>query len=430
MNVTRNNISATKIELTVEVSADEMKNFSQRAATKISENTKIEGFRPGKAPYDVVLARVGEMAILEEASRIAVSKTIDQALIKEVTEEWIGQPEITITKIAPENPFEYRALITLLPSVELGAYKDFNVSLETAEATEEEVGKMIEQLRDMRATEAIADRPSQTGDKLVVDVNLFVDKVPMEGGQAKETAVILGKDYFVPGFDEHVTGMKIGDSREFFLTYPADHHQSNLAGKKVEFKVDAKQVYAREMPELNDEFAMPFGLKTLEELKTNIKKSIADEKKGEAETKLERMIIEKIIEGSTIGEIPEKLIEDETNSMMHEISHNVARSGGTFENYLQSLGKSAAQFAEELKPQAIERMKATLALRKIVALEKITVDEGRVEEELGLLKKRYANDVKAVESLSSPAYRRHLQGMLLNRAVIAKLKEWNIKKEV
>ncbi len=430
MNVTRNNISATKIELTVEVSADEMKNFSQRAATKISENTKIEGFRPGKAPYDVVLARVGEMAILEEASRIAVSKTIDQALIKEVTEEWIGQPEITITKIAPENPFEYRALITLLPSVELGAYKDFNVSLETTEATEEEVGKMIEQLRDMRATEAIADRPAQTGDKLVVDVNLFVDKVPIEGGQAKETAVILGKDYFVPGFDEHVTGMKVGDTREFFLNYPADHHQSNLAGKKVEFKVDAKQVYAREMPELNDEFAIPFGLKTLEELKTNIKKSIADEKKGEAETKLERVIIEKIIEGSTIGEIPEKLIADETGSMMHEISHNVARSGGTFENYLQSLGKSAAQFAEELKPQATERMKATLALRKIVALEKITVDEARVEEELGLLKKRYAHDAKALESLSAPAYRRHLQGMLLNRAVIAKLKEWNIKKEV
>ena len=430
MKVERKNITANRVELTIEVDAEAMTGFSKRAALKISESTKIEGFRPGKAPYEMVRARVGDMVILEEAARIAVGKTIDQAITEQIPEEWVGQPEITISKIAPDNPLEYRALLTLLPSVELGAYKDLNLSPEEVKVSDEEVEKMIDQLRDVRVKEVVVDRVSEAGDKVVADVNLFLDKVPVEGGQARETAVVLGKDYFVPGFDEKVTGMKASEEREFFITYPADHHQKMLAGKKVEFTVKVKQVYSRELPEVNDEFAAAFGLKNADELRKNIRESIEHEKKGEAANVFERKMLEKIIGDSTIGELPDSLIDQEVRTMMHELEHNITRSGGKFEEYISSIGKTSAQLMTELRPQSIERVKAALVLRQIIKVENIEVPEKDVDEEIDKLKKQYSQDAKAIESLSTPAYRRHVMSLQLNRIILEKLKEWNTKQKV
>jgi trigger factor len=430
MKVERKNISEHKIELTIEVSTEDMSKYSKQAAQKISETTKIEGFRPGKAPYEIVQARVGDMVILEEASRIAVSKSIDKAITDSVTEEWIGQPEITITKLAPENPFEYRALMTLLPSATLGDYKNLNLKMNTVKVADEEIEKMIEQLRDVKVKEALVDRASEAGDKIVADVNLFLDKVPLEGGQVKDTAIILGRDYFVPGFDEKVTGIKAGETREFFITYPADYNQKNLAGKKVEFTVKATQIFSRELPEVNDDFVTAFGLKNVEELKKNISKSIEDEKQVEVANEFERSMLEKIVKNSTLGELPDSLIDQEARTMLHELEHNVARSGGKFEDYLSSIGKTTQQLLVEFKPQATDRVKAALVLREIIKAEKIEVNEKEIENELEKLKKQYNHDQKIIESLSSPAYRRHLSTVIVNKKILEKLKEWNTAQTV
>lgn len=428
MKVQRNNLSANRVELVIEIDAEAMRDYAHKAAAKISESTAIEGFRPGKAPYDVVKARVGDMVILEEASRLAVGKSIDQAVTEHITEDWVGQPEITISKLAPDNPFEYRALVTLLPSVELGSYKELNLDPEKIEVTDEEVTKMIEQLREVRVAEAAVDRAAETNDKVIVDVNLFLDKVPVEGGQAKELAILVGKDYFVPGFDEKITGMNVGETREFFLTYPTDHNQKMLAGKKVEFTVTLKQVYSRQLPEVNDEFVSAFGLKNVEELKTNIKQSIAQEKQTEAAHAFEKKMLDQIISKATIGELPDSLVNQEAHTMLHELEHNVLRSGGNFDDYIQSIGKSKAQLMEEFKPQASDRVKAALILRAIIQKENVTVNNEEVTAEIDKLKKQYPHDQKTLESLSSPAYFRHLMNVLLNRRVLEKLADWNTKK--
>lgn len=425
MKVTRNNISATRIELVVEVDQEAMRGYSEKAAAKISETTTIEGFRPGKASYEAVKNRVGEMVILEEASRIAVRKTIDQAITEHITEEWIGQPEITISKIAPNNPFEYRALITLLPSVELGQYKDLKLKKNEVTVSDKEVETMIEQLQEMRAREAAVDRAAESGDKVMLDANLFLDKVPLEGGQAKELTIILGKNYFVPGFDDKVMGMKTGEKREFFLVYPTDHHQKNLAGKKVEFSVTMKQAYSRELPTIDDEFVTAFGLKNVEELKTNIRKSIEEEKKQNEDQKFERTMIEAIIKNSTIAELPESLIKEEAHTMLHELEHNVTRSGGQFVDYLQSIGKSKEDLMQDMKPQAEERVQAALVLRAIIQKEGITVTEEEVSAEIEKVKQQYSQQPKIVEQLDSAAYKRHMNNVLLNRQILAQLTTWN-----
>lgn len=432
MNVTRTDISASRIELTVSVSLEEMAQFGKRAAENLSAQKSIEGFRPGKAPYDVVRARFGDMAILEEASRLAVSKTIDQAIKEKISdgEEWIGHPEITLTKLAPDNVFEYRALITLLPPVELGEYKNLGVTGEKVEATDADVEKLIEQLRDVRVREAAVTRPAENGDKVIADVNLFLDKVPVEGGQAKETAVILGKDYFVPGFDEHLIGAQAGDERNFFVTYPSDHHQKNLAGKKVEFTAKVKQVYSRELPEVNDEFAAAFGLENADKLKESIRMSIMTEKKQAAEQKLENELIEKVTTKATVGEIPESLIDQELHTMYHELEHNVGHQGMKMEDYLTGIGKTSGQLKEEMRPNAIERMKATLVLRKIISVEGLNVDQKDIDMELEKQKAYYAKEPKTLEALGTPGYRRQLESRMLNRRVVDKLKDWNLTESV
>ncbi len=425
MNITRNNLSSNRIELLVVVSAEEMYEFGKKAVTRISEQTNIEGFRPGKASYEAVKAKVGEMAIVEEASRLAVAKTLDKALSDHVTEDWVGQPEITVVKLAPSNDFEYKAIITLVPEVTLGDYKDLGVKAEEATVTDEEVEKVVKHLQESRVKEVLVERAAKIGDKVSADISMTLDNVPLEGGQTKSAAIVLGHEYLVPGFDEKLTGIVKGEERAFQIHYPATYGQKMLADKKVDFKVKAIDVFERELPELNDEFADGFGLKKIDELRENIKKNLIDEKKAEAAHKHEHALLQKIVANSQIGEIPEALIQNETQTMLQELERNIAAQGAQLTQYLMSIGKTATELMSELRPQALERLKTSLALRAIIKAEKIEVSDEEVEAELAELSRRYEKDPKAKETISSPAYRRHTNALLLNRKVVAKLLEWN-----
>lgn len=426
MQVTKNNISASRVELLVSVLAEDMMRFAKQAAAHLSEHNKIEGFRPGKAPYEVIKNRLGEMVIAEEASRLAVSKTIDQAIKENVGEDWIGQPEITITKLVPNGDFEYKALVTLIPEVKLGKYKDLALKMDPVVVEDKEINKVIDHLRESRVKESAVERSVEDGDKVVIDVDMFLDKVSVDGGQGKDVAVVMGKDYFVPGFDKNLLGLKHGDEKSFNVHYPADHHLKNLANKKVDFTVKVKDVFARELPELDNDFISAFGLKDEAELKNNIKKSLEHEKKHEIDNKTEREMLEKIINDSSFTELPEILLNNESEIMLRELEYNVTASGGKFSDYLSSLNKSVETIKQEFLPQAKERVKASLLLRAIIKAEDIKVSEEDIDKELADLRKRYENDPKAIETLSSLYYRRHIESALLNKKAIAQLIDWNV----
>jgi len=425
MKTSRNNLSSSKIELSVIVSTEEMLEYSKQAALKLSEKTTIEGFRPGKAPYETVKTRLGEMAILDEASHIAISKTIDKALKESVTEDWVGQPQITIVKLAPENDFEYKALITLLPELTLGEYKNLGIKRDKIEVKDDEIEKVINHLRETRVKEVLAIRSAEKGDKVILDINLSIDNVPLENGQGKDVAVILGNEYIVPGFDEKIVGAKKDDKLSFVLHYPKEHYQKQLADKKVSFEVLVKDVFSRELPEVNDDFVAGFGLKTPEELKKNIKESLEHEKKHEAEHKLEQEVLKAVIKNCKINEIADSLIEGELDMMMDELKHNVEASGGRFADYLASINKTIEALRQELRERALERVQASLVLRSLIKEEKISVEAKAIDNELDNLKKQYSHDPKSLEVLNLPAYRKQIEMVLLNREIIAKLISWN-----
>src|SRR3989339_889154 len=281
MKVEKKDLKKSQIELIVELSVEEFKPYIQKGAEVISKEVKIDGFRPGKVPYEVLKKKIGEMSILEESARIAINKTLGEVIAKHVEGQPVGQPKIDITKIAPNNPMEFKVTLDILPEVVLGVYKDLKIKRKKIEVTKQDIEKMLTDLQSMRASEKAVEREIKDTDKALVDIQMFSDGIPLEDGQSKDTAIMIGKDYVVPGFDKQLLGAKKGDKKEFSLPYPKEHYMKNLAGKMVEFKVIIKGVFKREMPEIDDKFAESMGIKKLDELKKNIEQNIVMHKQQE-----------------------------------------------------------------------------------------------------------------------------------------------------
>lgn len=425
--VTKQTLIKSQIELTVELSAEEFKPYLAKGAESISRDLKIEGFRPGKAPYDVVKTKVGEMAVLEEAARIAVNKTISQAITENVEGQPVGHPQISITKLAPGNPLIYKVVLAMLPKVSLGDYKNVKVKQGEVKVEEKEVEKTIDHLREMQAKEVVADREIKEGDKALVDMEMFLDKVPVEGGQSKGVVIIIGKNYIVPGFDQQLIGAKKGDSREFKLPYPKDFHMANLAGKMVEFKVKINEVYDRQLPAADDKFASALGSKSIDELKKRIQDNMEAEQKHKQEHKAEIEMLEKIVEKSKFEDIPESLINQELETMMHELEHDIEHQGAKFNDYLSSVNKTRDQLALDLTPGAVRRIKSALSIREIAMAEKIIVNEDEVEKRVQELLTQYKGYEKVESRIKESSYKDYLRNVMTNEKVMEKLKEWNIK---
>ena len=427
MKVEKKTLEKSQIELNIELSLGEFKPFIEKGVIKISKDVKIEGFRPGKAPYDIVKQKVGEMAILEEAGRLAVNDTLGKAIKDNIESQPVGQPKVDITKLAPNNPFGYKVVLAMLPEVKLGSYRDLEIKQKKVEVSEKELEKMFNDFKEMRAQEVAVDRAIQDTDKILLDIQMFLDNVPLEGGQSKGAAIIVGKDFIVAGFDKQLIGAKKGETREFKLPYPKDFHMKNMAGKMVEFKVSIKDVFERKLPELNDDIAKGFGVKNLAEFKENMKKSMHAQKEKEQTQAAERAMLEKIIEKANFGDIPEMLIKSESENMMHELEHAIAEQGGKFEDYLTSLNKTKDQLTLDMLPEAIKRVKISLLLRELAVLEKVKAEDKEIDEHIADLKKTYKDNKQAMEQVDTPEYRTYITNLLTSQKVINKLKGWNIR---
>ncbi|MDA3802340.1 MAG: trigger factor [Patescibacteria group bacterium] len=426
MKVDKKKLEKSQIEISVSLSLEEFKPYLEEGAKKLSETVKIEGFRPGKAPYDVIKSKVGEMSILEEAAQSAVSKTVDQIILDNSDElKPVGTPSVEVTKLAPENPFEFKVTISLLPDIELGKYKDLGLEKEEAEVDDKKVEKTLNDLAEMRATEELSEKEVEDGDKVTVDIKISLGNVPIENGQHKDLAIILGKDYLLPGFDKKILGAKAGDELNFELVYPEKHHQKNLAGKKANFEVKVKGVYQRNIPKVDDDMAKEMQFKNLSDLKKALIENLKQEKLREVELKMESEMLNKIIDDSKIGEIPDVLIESETKNILAELEQNIARQGGKFEDYLKSIKKTKEELSLEMTPNAIKRVKSALIIREIAVVENIDVSDKEVQDKIDEVKEKYKDNPEVEKMTNEEGYRSYVKNILNNEKVLAKLKEWN-----
>ncbi|MFH1744772.1 MAG: trigger factor [bacterium] len=427
MKVEKKNLEKSQVELRVEMTFLEFEPYISKAAEKISKDVKIDGFRPGKAPLDVVKKKIGEMAIMEEAANIVVNKTIGEVIEKNMGEdEAVGQPQVDIIKLAPNNSFEYKITLAIMPGVELGEYKNLKIKKIKVEIGKEEVEKVLQELAEMGAKEVITVNAARNDDKVLVDIQMFQDNVPVEGGQSKGAAIVIGKNYIVPGFDKHLIGAKKGDKKDFSLPYPEKYHMKNLAGKMVDFKVEVCEVYAREISALDDKLAEKFGFKKFAELEEKIKKNIQEQKEKEADLKVEREMLDKLISQARFGDVPEILVGHEARIMMSELEEGIAQQGGKFEDYLASIKKTKNELTLEILPEAMKRVKASLLVKKIAEKEGVEAEKDEVEKNIKDMKETYKDVPDAAKKVDSPEYREYIKNVLSSRKTIDRLKEWNI----
>lgn len=426
MKITKKDLEKKQIELTIEVSLEEIKPHLEKAAQNISAKNKIPGFRPGKAPYDLVKNSVGEMPIWQEALNAIIGDSFYKAVTREKLET-VGQPDIKVEKLAPGNPIIYKATVALLPKVTLGEWQTLTAKKKEVKVEDEEVNKTIDQLKEMNTKEKLVERKAKKGDKVELDFEVLVDKVLVEGGKNPKYPVVIGDGRMIPGFEDQLLDLKKGDKKEFDLKFPDKYFQKNLAGKEATFKIEVLGVYEREAPKLDDTFAKTTGFETMDQLKDQIKQNISTDKENREKQRVEGEAIEKIVENSTIEEIPDTLIHNEVHKMIHELEHSIGQQGMDMAGYLKSINKTHDDLHKDFEPQAKKRIQAALVLRQLAQEEKISASDQDIDQELKTQEQMYQGNPQALENIKHPDYRQHLANVLTNQKVIKLISDKIIK---
>ena len=422
MNIDVKKLPKNLIEIIAELRPEEMEPFNNEALAELARNIQVPGFRPGKAPLEMVRPQIDEIKILEKAAELAVNKKYPEILVKENLNP-AGPPKVDVQKLAPGNPLVFKLTIPLVPKVTLGNWKKIKVKRKKIEPDQKEIEKTLETLRESRRKEHLVNRPAKSGDRVDIDMNLSLDKVPLENGQVKNLTVILGKDYYVPGLSSDLEGLKKGQEKEFSLRFPETHYDKKLAGRKVDFKVKINEVYQIDLPPLDDKLAESLKFRNLKDLKDHIAKNLERKAKNKEEERVEIEILKELVAGSHFEEIPDILVSHELDKMLAELAQNLEAQNLKFEDYLISIKKTEEDLRKGLVSQAEERIKTALAIREIAREEKIEVQEEEAKSQLDKISELYKDKKEILEKFTSEAGQSYLKNMLINRKVVELLKK-------
>jgi len=423
MKINKKELPKNQMELSIEIEPKEYQEFLEKTAQEMSKNSKIKGFRPGKAPYNLLKAQFGEMKIFENALNDILTNFYFEAVQKEKLEP-VSYPKIDIQKMAVNNPLIFKATINLIPKIKLGDLNKIKVKPKKIEIKNEEIDKALETLRENQAREVLTDKKIAKGDKAEIDFTVKIDNVPIEDGKSTNYPLIIGKGHMIPGFEDNLIGKKKDEEIKFKLNFPKKYHNKNLAGKEANFEVKIKSVYQRELPKMNDEWAKKtLNSKDLNDLKDKIKKNYQIQKEQEQDRKLENEIIEKLIQDSEIGDFSDDLIKQETHKMIEELKQNISQQKLKFEDYLRQIGKKLENLENDFKEQAEKRLKASLIMKKLIEQEKIEITDKEVQNEIKMAQQMYSSNEQIIKTLNSPEYQAQLKMNLLNKKVMENLKK-------
>lgn len=410
MNISRKDLPKSQTELKISLNAEDIKPHLIHAAQHISQTLNIPGFRPGKAPYDLVKRQVGD----EEIFKHALDEMVNRVLIDAMKSEDVypyGDPELKMDKIVPMQEVEFTVKMSVYPKIKLGAWPTGKIKLAEVTASKEEIKKAIDDLSKMLVREELVDRPAALNDTAVIDFDVLVNGVPIEGGSAKDFNMIVGEGRMIPGFEDQVVGMKAGEVKDFKLNFPPDYN-AELGGKEAEFKVAVKQVLSRTIPEVDDEMAKRLGVKDRADLEAKMEENVKSEKRDREMQKTEIEAVKKVVAAAEIGELPEKMVKDEVHRIIHEFEHDLMQQGLNLEMYMKQVKKNKEEIEKEFEPKAIDRIKTSLVLDELAEQEKVQADESHIEREWAQQKEHYKNNPDVLAEVSRMDYRRHLESRL------------------
>ena len=389
MSVKVENLEHNMAKLTIEVSAEELEKALNTAYNKQKRQISVPGFRKGKVPRAMIEKMYGAEIFYEDAANELMQQTYPSA-VDESGVDIVSRPTVDVVQIEKGKPFIYTAEVATRPEVALGKYMGVTVTKIDTSVTEEEVEAELENQRNTNArTVTVTDRPVKEGDTAVIDFEGFVDGVAFDGGKAENHSLEIGSHSFIDTFEDQLVGKNAGDEVEVNVTFPEEYQAADLAGKPAVFKVKINEIKAKELPELNDEFAQDVaGVDTLAEYKEELKKNLTEKKENEAKKTKEDEAIQKIIDKSKM-DLPEAMIDTQCETMVNEFAQRIAQSGLSMDQYLQFSGMTVDQLKEQVRPEAETRIKSSLVLEQIAKEENIEVSDEDIDAEIEKMAKAY-----------------------------------------
>ena len=386
-----------RVELEIEVGAEEFEAAVEKAYRKNIKSMNIPGFRKGKAPRRFVEKMYGTGVFYEDAVNALYPTALDAA-IKESGYDYVEDKiDLDVVSVGPEG-LVFKAVITVKPEIEVGEYKGLKADKKVEPVTDADVDAEMAKLQDRNSRlVTVEGRPAADGDTVVFDFEGFVDGVAFDGGKGENHTLVLGSGQFIPGFEEQIVGKSAEEEFDVNVTFPEDYHAKELAGKPAVFKCKLHEIKAKELPELNDDFAKDCSeFDTLEELKADSRKKLTESRERSAQEKFEAALIDQLVEGVK-GEIPEAMFANRQNEAVQEFGYRLQSQGLSLDMYLQYIGSDMDTFKATFRPQAEREVKLRLALEKIAALEGLTASDEALEAEYAAMAEQYKMDVEQVK---------------------------------
>ena len=398
MSLQVENLEHNMAKLTITVSAEEVEKALQAAYLKQRSKISLPGFRKGKVPRQMIEKMYGPEVFYDEAANHMIS----EAYGKEYDEcelEIASQPTIDVVQLEKGKDFIFTAEVAVKPEVKLGEYKGLKVDKVSTRVMQKEVDEEIEKERERNArTVEVTDRAVQDKDIVTLDFEGFVDGVAFEGGKGENYPLTIGSGAFIPGFEEQLIGAEIDKETEVKVTFPEEYQAKELAGKEAVFKCTVHEIKAKELPELDDEFASEVSeeAETLEDYKAEVKAKIKERKENEGKEKKENQAVEQAVANAEI-DLPAPMVDLQAKQMADDFARRIMQQGMSVEQYFQFTGLNEEKMMEELKPQAEKRIRTRLVLEAIVAAENIEVSDERLDEELQKMADSYQMEVEKLK---------------------------------
>lgn len=399
MSLKVENLEKNMAKLTITVAADDFTKAIKASYEKNKNKFAVPGFRKGHATQAMVEKHFGLGALLDDAINVAIDNSYPAAM-QESKLEIVSRPEITITKVAKGEDFEYEALVAVYPEVKLNNYKGIEVEKANAEVTDEDIENALkgEQDRNSRMV-TVEGRAIEEGDHTVIDFDGSIDGVHFEGGKGEDYPLVIGSHAFIEGFEEQIKGHNIGESFDVHVTFPENYAAKDLAGKAAVFAVTIKDAKKKELPELNDEFASEVSeFDTLDAFKEDLKKKLAVAKEENAKIANENTVVDKVSAQAEV-DIPDPMLDSTIDQMVNDYARHMQSQGIPLDQFMEFTGTTMEQIREQMKPQAFQRVRNRVVLEAVVKAENIAATEEEINAELQKMADQYKMDIEKIKEI-------------------------------
>lgn len=395
----KNNVGTNKFEITAKVDCDAFEIGLSNAYKKNIKSINMPGFRKGKAPRKMVEKMYGEGVFFEDA----INELYPDALMKAIDEAEltvVARPEVEIVSVSKEDGFTFKAVCIVKPEVEISGYKGIEAAKTVKTVSDEDITARINSMADRNSRQVdVTDRAAIDGDTVIFDFDGSIDSIPFDGGKAEKFSLVLGSGQFIPGFEPQIIGKSIGEEFNVTVPFPEDYHVDELKGKTSVFKCKLHEIKAKEMPVIDDDFAKDVSeFDTIDELKADITKKIAEQNEKTASDEYENALIDKVIENLK-GEIPQEMFDSRVEDMIRDFEYRLQSQGMNLQTYLQYTGMDIDGFKLTFKDQAEKQVKIRLALEKIAEIEQIQVSDEDINAEYAKLAEAYKMEIDKIKDM-------------------------------